>query len=160
VTNVHSILYWVDKNNITGPPPANPYDDPQFSHWEIPVQNWWAQNSYKYPVTTLSEKPTATDNVHTNQNKPVVSIIEPDTKTVYASDQKIPLKISSSGIYPLQKIDIFVNNVYLESLTPPFNFSFTPNDLGSLQTDNEIKIISYDTMYNSSETDSDFKVAQ
>jgi penicillin-binding protein 1C len=160
VTNVHSILYWVDKNNITGPPPANPYDDPQFSHWEIPVQNWWAQNSYKYPVTTLSEKPTATDNVHTNQNKPVVSIIEPDTKTVYASDQKIPLKISSSGIYPLQKIDIFVNNVYLESLTPPFNFSFIPKDLGSLQADNEIKIISYDTMYNSSETDSDFKVAQ
>ena len=66
IANVHSILYWVDKNNILGAPPADPASDPQFNHWEIPVQNWWAQNKDKFPVTTLSDKPTAEDDVHTS----------------------------------------------------------------------------------------------
>ena len=67
ITNVHSILYWVDKNDILGPAPSNPSDDSQFNHWEIPVQNWWAQNRWKYPITTWNEKPTALDDMHTDQ---------------------------------------------------------------------------------------------
>lgn len=41
----HEILYWVDTDNPTGPPPSNPGADPQFARWDIPVQNWLAQNS-------------------------------------------------------------------------------------------------------------------
>lgn len=66
ITNVHSILYWVDRNDILGAPPASPYDNPQFNHWEIPVQNWWAQNSSRYGVTTWNEKPSAEDDIHTS----------------------------------------------------------------------------------------------
>lgn len=40
----HDILYWVDRSNPTGPPPSNPADDPQFSRWDIPVQNWLASH--------------------------------------------------------------------------------------------------------------------
>ena len=160
ITNVHSILYWVDKNNILGPSPANPNDDPQFEHWEIPVQNWWAQNSYKYPIVTLADKPTATDDIHTAQNKPVVSIISPDNTTVYSPNQKISLQISSSGTFPLQKMDVFINGIYQQTINPPFSFSFTPTNLENLQATNTLKIISYDTQNNSSETDSVFKVSQ
>jgi 1A family penicillin-binding protein len=160
VTNVHSILYWVDKNDILGPAPANPADDPQFEHWEIPVQNWWAQNKDKYPITTLDEKPTALDDVHNVSNQPKVSIIEPNGTTIYPPDQKINLKINSSSIFPLLKMDIFINGIYLETINPPFNFSFTPADLENLQNSNDLKIITYDTAYNSSETDSVFNIAQ
>ena len=52
VTNVHSILYWVNKNDILGASPSNPANDSQFNHFEIPIQNWWAQNKGKYPITT------------------------------------------------------------------------------------------------------------
>jgi penicillin-binding protein 1A len=160
ITNVHSILYWVDKKDITGPAPANPSDDPQFNHWEIPVQNWWAQNQSKYPIVTWNQKPSATDNVHTDSAKPAVSILQPDSTTTYPPDQKIYLKISSFGALPLQKIDVFINDIYLETLQPPFNFSFVPSDLENLQGSNELKIISYDTAYNRSETDSTFNVQQ
>ncbi len=160
ITNVHSILYWVDRNDILGPAPSNPTDNPQFNHWEIPVQNWWAQNKSKYHITTLSEKPIELDNVHTNLNKPSVFIVEPNSVTTYLPNQKIYLKVSSSGIFPLQKMDIFINNVYLETEQPPFNFSFTPAELENLQSDNELKIISYDTAYNRSETNLVFKVKQ
>jgi len=160
VTNVHSILYWVDKNNITGPSPANPSNDPQFNHWEIPVQKWWAQNRNKYPIVTLAQKPAASDNMHTDQNKPVVSIVTPDTNTTYPADQKINLQISSSGVYSLQKIDVFINNIYMDTITPPFNFSFIPNNLDNLQASNELKLISYDSVFNRNETNSTFKVSQ
>ena len=160
VTNVHSILYWVDKNDILGDSPTNPANDSQFYHWEVPVQNWWAQNKDKYHITTPSEKPTLLDNVHTDLLKPIVSIIEPNETTTYLPDQTIRLKIGSSSSFPLQKIDVFINDVYLETLEPPFNFSFTPKELENLQNINELKIISYDTAYNSSQTNSKFKVKQ
>ncbi len=44
---VHSILYWLNKNDPNGPPPANPADDPQFSHWEYGVRLWALQNGYQ-----------------------------------------------------------------------------------------------------------------
>lgn len=41
---VHSILYYVDRSNPTGPAPANPAQDPQYNLWEGPVRIWAAQN--------------------------------------------------------------------------------------------------------------------
>ncbi len=160
ITNVHSILYWVDKKDIMGPPPTDPTNDSQFSHWEIPVQNWWAKNSANYPKITLADKPTALDDAHTDANKPVVAITIPDTTTTYPANQKITLGLSSTGHFPLQKIDIFINDVYLGTSKTPINFSFTPSELDNLKETNEIKIISYDTAYNSSETTSTFNVSQ
>ena len=158
ITNVHSILYWVNKNDILGPPPSNPNDDPQFNHWETPVRNWWSKNMGKYGITTWADKPAGVDNVHVDSLKPVVSIIEPNSTTSYPSDQKIQLKISSSGIYPLKKIDIFINGVYSGTSDSPFNFSFIPSDLDNLKAQNELKIVSYDTAYNHTETISSFNV--
>lgn len=37
---IHSILYYVDKNDPQGQTPANPADDPQFNNWEAAVQRW------------------------------------------------------------------------------------------------------------------------
>ena len=57
-------------------------------------------------------------------------------------------------------MDVFINDVYMETIQSPFIYSFRPEDLGNLQATNDLKIISYDTAYNSSETDSVFNVAQ
>ena len=109
-------------------------------------------------MTTWGEKPTALDDVHTPLSKPVVSILEPNETSIYSYDQKIRLKISSSGPFPLQKIDVFINDIYLETSEIPFVFSFIPRELENLQDTNELKIISYDTAYNRSQTTLNFKV--
>jgi membrane peptidoglycan carboxypeptidase len=160
LTNVHSILYWVDRSNIMGPPPMDPTNNSQFSHWETPIQDWWAQNKNNYPITTLSDKPEGVDDVHTDISKPIILINEPNDLTLYSSSQKIQLNIESSGIFPLQKIDIFINDVYLGTIKSPFSFSFIPNELDNLRSENEIKIISYDTAFNRSETTALFKVSR
>ena len=43
---IHSILYWVDKDNPRGPVPQNPSNDPQFPNWEYGVELWKSLNQY------------------------------------------------------------------------------------------------------------------
>jgi penicillin-binding protein 1C len=43
---VHTILYYIDKNDPTGADPAIPIIDPQFNNWEIGVRNWAVQHGY------------------------------------------------------------------------------------------------------------------
>jgi membrane peptidoglycan carboxypeptidase len=45
-TSVHSILYWVTKDDPRGARPSNPSDDPQFVRWEWGVRNWAAQHGF------------------------------------------------------------------------------------------------------------------
>ncbi len=42
--NIHSILYFIDANNPTGPQPQRPENDPQFRLWEAPILLWASQN--------------------------------------------------------------------------------------------------------------------
>lgn len=42
---IHSILYYVDKNDPSGPMPTNPENDSQFKNWETGVLDWIRQNS-------------------------------------------------------------------------------------------------------------------
>ena len=46
----HSILYYVDKSDPTGPIPTNPEADPQFKNWEADTQDWVSKNEV-LPVT-------------------------------------------------------------------------------------------------------------
>lgn len=158
ITNVHTILYWIDKNDILGPAPSNPARDPQFTRWEIPVQNWWAQNRGRYETITSANIPVATDDVHTDSSRPNIVITEPNEHTVYSPNQRINLKVSSFSPYPLLKMDVFINNIYLGTHDFASDFSFIPAELENLQTENELKIIARDVVYNSSEATLIFKV--
>src|SRR3989344_1951116 len=148
LTNVHSILYWIDKKNILGAPPASPQNDSQFNHFEIPIQTWWAQNRSKYPETTLADKPTALDDIHTNVTKPIVLIVEPDPKVNYSISQRIPLRMTITGPYLATKKDVFINDVYTGTSDMNSLFSFMPSEVENLSEQNEIKVIVYDSVYN------------
>ncbi len=41
---LHTILYYVDKNDPTGPAPSNPNADPQFYNWETALLTWASKN--------------------------------------------------------------------------------------------------------------------
>lgn len=161
VTEVHSILYWINKKDIMGGAPINPENDSQFNHWEIPVQDWWSKNKWRYPTTTESDRPTTEDDIHTESSKPVVSITEPNNTTAYLPNQKINVKIESEGRYPLTKIDVFINDAYLDSYNPKNSiFYFNPSDVNNLQEENTLRIVAHDSVYNIGEVTSTFKIQQ
>ncbi|MGB8815873.1 MAG: PBP1A family penicillin-binding protein [Minisyncoccia bacterium] len=144
ITNIHSILYWVDKNNPLGGAPQNPDNDYQFSLWEYSVQKWLRNN----PIIT-NTPPTMTDDVHTTMNTPQVIVLSPDETTVYNKDTRITAIISISSRYTPLKANFYVNGEYIgESHNIPFNISFVPSEISSLQSKNELKIDAYDSAYN------------
>ena len=42
---IHSELYYINKNDPTGPNPVNPQNDPQYNNWESAVQIWASKNN-------------------------------------------------------------------------------------------------------------------
>lgn len=50
---IHEILYWVDRADPTGPPPANPSADSQFNHWDLPVRQ---QYGYARPAPSPDQQ--------------------------------------------------------------------------------------------------------
>lgn len=57
--SIHEILYWVNKNDPSGPMPTNPSSDPQFQYWDFPVVQWGKENGYSnLPPQTEVTKPS------------------------------------------------------------------------------------------------------
>jgi 1A family penicillin-binding protein len=50
---VHTILYWIDKNNPRGPMPSNPGADSQFKNWEYAVRKWVTNNGVSDAGTVI-----------------------------------------------------------------------------------------------------------
>ena len=158
ITNVHTILYWIDKNNPLSGKPANPEKDSQYTNWEYGVQKWWENNKMKYPIVTSANKPTVYDNIHTNTLKPIF-IINGVRDDIYKKDQSISLSIASSSPILIKKIDVFVNNTYVTSLKSyPFNTSFNLSEISNLEKKNILRIIGYDNVGNNGEATTEFSV--
>lgn len=160
ITNVHTILYWINKSDLLGPRPTNPQSDSQYSNWEYGVQKWWAANSSKYPYVSSANTPTGYDPNHTSDSKPVFEINGIQDPAVYRKDDTISITINQTTQNPIKKIDVFVNNTYITSLkTFPFVTSFSPNDINNIQQQNTLRIIGYDTAGNSGEASTTFGVS-
>ncbi len=159
ITNVHSILYWVNKDDPLGPPPADPASDPQFNNWETSVQNWWAKNKYKYQTVTSFDKPSSYDDVHTQSNSPQISFLSPSANQSFSKGSRISVSLSIADVYQIKKVDLFVNNEFISSSeTYPFTLSFSPNDLSNPETTNKIRVVAHDAAFNEGESSIDFTI--
>jgi 1A family penicillin-binding protein len=159
LTNVHDILYWVDRNDPLGPIPSNPESDPQFTHWETAAQNWWKSHSHVYPMETTSNKPNDYDDVHVPKYFPEFKILGLPTSKVNPS-VPITLSVSYDGHFPLARVDAFLNGNLIGSSTQnPYSISFIPNANFLTKTSNELRVVVYDSVYNSKDETVELEVA-
>jgi len=157
LTDIHSILYWVDKSDPNGANPESPEKDSQFKFWEYPVEQWRIENGFA--STTLGELPTATDDLHKPEFTPNITITNPISNTTYSKDGKITINTSYNSHFALSKIDIFINDTFVgSSKKAPFSFSFVPSSLDNIQSKNRLKIIGYDAVFNRGEVEMVFNV--
>ncbi len=63
VVSYHSLLLLTNKENPQGPPPINPYADPQLAYWETPIQLWTGAMQQQTATTTpdIEPEPELTD---------------------------------------------------------------------------------------------------
>jgi 1A family penicillin-binding protein len=155
VPNIHTILYSVDKNNPLGPAPINPSDDSQFNSWEYALQNW----IISHPQASTS-KPTAYDDIHTEANKPKITITSPLQNAEYDKDYRINITFSTIAHYTVSKASFYFNNELVgTSDTYPFTLNFVPSSTNSFIIGaNELKVVVYDNVYNKGEATIPIKI--
>lgn len=151
---IHSILYWVDKDNPNGPTPSNPSNDPQFNSWEYAVQKWIRSNNIYEPVAISI--PTSYDNIHTPENAPTINITSPQNQNFYGINDIVLVYFQYNGRFPFKKVEYYVNNNYIGSSEQNQSFSITLNTLNNLSQNqpNTLKVIVYDSVLNKGEAES------
>lgn len=110
---VHSILYWINKNNPLGDIPVNPQSDSQFYNWENTVIEWAKQNIRNFENYN-KELPKNIDNsdLSTNQNNKSENItidnISPENGSFISGSFNFEANIESENKISL--IRLYLNN--------------------------------------------------
>lgn len=140
----HTILYFINKNDVLGDSPLTPSEDSQFENWETAIKNWYfSQGGF------LSEiPPQEYDNIHTFENKPKITIISPSSNSHFRFGESVPIFLEIESKFSIEKIEFFKDGEIFESIkNPPWKADFAA-DPGERQ----IKINVYDSMGNRNET--------
>lgn len=158
VTNIHTILYWVDKNDPTGPIPTNPEADQQFNLWEYSIRQWAKSHGYIDQNITATTRNFNTLSVA--ENTPKFTITSPNPATTYGLSDNITIKAAiNSSAHPITQADFFVNDAYLGSITKePFESTFKPSDIENIKETNSVKVVIYDSVKNKVEQTTSFNV--
>lgn len=142
---VHTILYYVDKDNPQGPYPSNPQKDPQFSRWEEPVRAWAEKQGYKD-----SDPPKEYDNLHDAKNQPQIKIIKPeDGAKIIVSPETFAVEVSAA--LGIRKVEFYIDSTLIGSdVSFPYQINY---DVLKVSNGNHVLVARvYDLVDNSSET--------
>ena len=160
ITDVHTILHWVNKNNPLETK-TDPYNsDSLYNNWEYGISNWWMLNNYKYPIITLANKPSTYDDIHTENSKPSFETINIDGQT-FDKNQTVSYTINSKNSSTIKKLDIFINKTYITSIkspTFPLITSFIPNNVEGISNQNTLRVIGTDNIDNKGEVSANFYI--
>lgn len=123
---VHSILYYSDKNDPRGPVPANPAQDPQFAAWEATVQNWTKGKKGYVDIKSLPEESCT---LRENTQPPVVSITSPSADATLTDATNI-FSATASGGAAITSVDFSLDGTKIgTATTAPFSVSHTNTGL-------------------------------
>ncbi len=148
IPNPHSIPYWIDPNNPTGPQPTNPAKFSQYNRWEQAFQSWIAKNPSLVPG--FPTKPVAYDDVHTEANKPVVTVINPLPETTHNPATPLTIQVTTQSNFPMREYEWYLNGVYSGTTQTP-EFTIIPANESYQLGINELKIVAIDSVYNRGE---------
>ena len=118
---IHSILYYIDKENPLGPRPENPANDPQFKNWETGVLNWahtHIPDSYLWNQSISGDVSFSSDRENTNvsgagvetNEKTTINTTYPKNGDFLSSPFIIQANIRAGKNKELKRIELFVND--------------------------------------------------
>ncbi|MFO0764810.1 MAG: penicillin-binding transpeptidase domain-containing protein, partial [Patescibacteria group bacterium] len=126
VHEAHTILYYVDKDDPTGPAPTNPASDPQFVNWESAVQSYVQRTQWM----ATSTMPTEVDDLYTAENKPTISITSPSTNENIGS-RTLTIQTSVQAQRTIKTVSAYIDDTLIgtANASPWSIYSTIPNDI-------------------------------
>jgi 1A family penicillin-binding protein len=146
---VHCILHWVDKDNTQGLAPENPEKDPQYQRWEEAVQKWAKEKGY-----AQEKPPTESDNLHTQENKPLINIESPNDG-ITITNSFLDVLIRGSAPRGISRIEFLIDN----QIVPDIQLSSTNYKLQAtsyLNGSHILTVRAYDDIDNMGQTQINF----
>ncbi len=145
---IHSILFYVKKDDPLGQKPLNPEDDPQFYNWETAVINWARVNVSNFSAFNLPLPASVTFEDYAPQSRAVtINIISPSN----GSFVNLPLRVAADikAENGLSKIELYLNR----KLTNSFNvggkfYHYEYYLLGPIDVQNLIELKATDILGN------------
>lgn len=107
---VHSILYYVDRNNPQGDYPKKPQEDPQFANWEAGVIAWAKNNMTDVNSQTV---PTETCDIRSESNAPTVKVISPSENQII-KDGRIDIEAKAYSFYGIKQVEFYFDGDLLK----------------------------------------------
>jgi len=150
LTQIHSILYWINKDDPEGIVPKNPEKDPQFNLWEIPVRKWVEQQGIK--EETKENIPVEYDDVHKPEYAPKINIKTPLPNTILKEKERLIIEIEEKSHFPLEQVSIYLGDNYLGSFSPPtYKTVVALESIIFTEEQTKLKLVVYDKMRNKNE---------
>ncbi len=141
IPHIHDILFYVDKNDPSGPRPQNPENDPQFINWEYPALSWAEKNIPDFK--TLYNKPLPPDATEENEISNTLSEI------IFISPLKgdfirgvLKIQAQLNGASEIKVIQTFLNNQLIDQKSGSFgkNYLYQLTTSQSLELQNTLRI--------------------
>jgi len=149
--DVHSILYYVDRENPNGPIPTNPQADPQFNSWEGAVRGWAEKEEFG------AEPPTETDTLHNPEFWPSVSITTPSAGAKITSGI-FDVSVNVSGTNKIKEVVYKIDGQKVSASTrDPFGAEIVL-PAGTTNGFHTLTAVVYNEIDNKSETNIDINV--
>ncbi len=139
VYEAHTILWYIDKDDPTGPPPSNPADDPQFNNWESAVHAWVEKTQWN----ATSTAPTETDDSSNDATRPSVTVLEPSQNQTIAS-RTFAVRVSISSTRAINQVEAYLDGTLVgSSLASPFDIQAKiPNSID--KGFHVLRVVAYD----------------
>lgn len=117
---VHTILHYVSPGDILGPAPLDPQRDTNYHTWEEAVQRWAKEQNIEQATP-----PVEYDDLHTEQNRPTITLLKPLPQTnVY--EPYIEAEVIASAPRGISRIAFSINNVHIAELkNEPYTLHYT-----------------------------------
>lgn len=131
---VHTILYYVDKQNPLGPSPTHPKQDAQFKNWEQPIIEWLQKNPSVLSGTTTPQQ---------DKTRITIDIQNPQQGSFITTPFIVNAAVTSSE--PLTMIELYLNDrlIHQERIAneTKYSYLYTVNEPLSQQNKITVKTI-------------------
>jgi 1A family penicillin-binding protein len=145
--NPHSILYWINKSDLTQSRTGFGIADGQYKNWEATVQQWILTNGVPL-IARSPEKPTGFDDVHTQDKNPVVVITQPQSGQTLSLNSLLSIQAYATSERIIQSYEFYINGQFVGSQNGTLaDYQFTPSDYISIPGKIDLEVRAVDTVF-------------
>ncbi|MFB6212473.1 MAG: transglycosylase domain-containing protein [Candidatus Magasanikbacteria bacterium] len=148
---LHSILYWVNRQNPLGKIPQNPQKDPQYQNWEKSLMHWAKENiknfkeKYNKPIPPGAKIKKDFSKINKNLQKQIKIRFNNPLNGVFVN-KPIEIKINIKSTNKIKRIKLFYNRNQIDEVEKinEKNYLYTKEINKEVRSQNTIEIRVWD----------------